>query len=128
MTVVFFDGVCNLCNGFVDFLIRRDRRGTLRFASLQGETAAKLLPDPVRSGLSSVVLWRDGQLLRESNAALVAITLLGWPWKVLGALLVVPPPLRDFIYRWIADNRYTWFGKRETCRMPSPEEKDRLLP
>lgn len=126
-SVVFFDGVCNLCNGFVDFLIRRDPNDRLRFAPLQGETAKKLVPAAWREELSSVVLWQDGRCSRESAAAVRALATLGGVWKLALVFLVVPALLRDFIYRGIARNRYRWFGQRETCRLPSPEERERFL-
>lgn len=130
--VLFFDGVCNLCNGTVDFLIRRDRRGGLRFASLQSRAAHARLGENVlrMHSLSSVVLMEpDGRLFKESDAVLMALAKLGLGWKILGTLLRgVPRSVRDGLYRWVARNRYRWFGKHASCRLPSPQERERFLP
>ena len=126
--MLLFDGVCNLCNASVDFVIRRDKRGRIRFAPLQSEIAEKLLPGHDRTGeLESSVLVLDGEVYRESTAALKVAHMLAWPWPLLYAFIVVPRPIRDVVYRWIGRNRYRWFGKRETCRLPSAEERGRFL-
>jgi predicted DCC family thiol-disulfide oxidoreductase YuxK len=124
--IVFFDGVCNLCNASVAFLIRHDRRARLRFASLQGETAARMVPDA--KAIASVALWEKGKLHRRSGAALRMIARMGGPWRAAAALLLVPPFIRDGVYEWIARNRYRWFGKRESCRLPTAAEAGRFLP
>lgn len=127
-TIVFFDGVCHLCNGFVDFAIARDRHRRLRFAPLQGETAKRLLPDTDRARLESVVLSHDGRLFRESAAVLEIFRLLGGGLGLLGALgKIVPAFLRDPLYRFVARRRRKWFGERDACRLPTPEERGRLL-
>lgn len=129
--VLFFDGVCNLCNASVDLLLRLDRRRYLRFASLQGRTAERLLGGRVVTGASgipdSMVLWHAGEVSTRSTAVLRSVALMGGAWRAAGALRIVPRPLRDLVYRVIARNRYAWFGRRETCRVPSPEEAERLL-
>jgi predicted DCC family thiol-disulfide oxidoreductase YuxK len=129
-SIVFFDGVCSLCNASVDFLIRHDPRGRLQFASLQGETAARLLPDDTRRELKTLVLLtEDGRRFVRSAAAVRILSRLGGGWKLLAGLLwLVPLPLRDLGYRLVASSRYRLFGKRETCRVPGEEERDRLLP
>jgi predicted DCC family thiol-disulfide oxidoreductase YuxK len=127
--IVLFDGVCNLCNASVDFLIRHDPHARLRFASLQSDLARRLLPahglDP--GVLSSIVLLDGGRAYTRSAAALrIARRLrLLSPLAYLGAVL--PPPLRDGLYDAIAIHRYRWFGKRDTCRLPTPEERSRFL-
>ncbi len=127
--VVFFDGVCGLCNWSVDFILSRDRRRTIRLAPLQGETAARWIPDP-ESQLSTVVwLDRDGRTFVRSAAAVRVLWQLGGVWSLLAALLwIVPLPLRDFGYRIIATNRYRLFGKKATCRLPTPAEREQFLP
>ncbi len=140
--VIFFDGVCGLCDGFVDFVMARDRRAAFRFAALQGETASGVLREggsargpsapPAGDGagewMRSILLRdRDG-LHRKSDAVLRILVGLGGPWRLLGLLRLVPRPLRDIAYDFIARNRYRWFGKRDTCRMPTPEERERFLP
>lgn len=127
--VLLFDGVCNLCNGTVDFLIRRDRRQVLRFASLQSDAATRVLQQAGGPSvtLDSVVLVHEGQVHLRSAAVLRTLRLLGFPWALAYALIVVPRPLRDAAYRLIARNRYSWFGRHETCRIPTPEERARFL-
>jgi predicted DCC family thiol-disulfide oxidoreductase YuxK len=127
--IVFFDGVCVLCNGFVDRVLRADREGKLRFAPLQGETARALLPplgdDPERWS----VLYLDEEGLHErSDVSLRVWRRLGGAYRLLALLRFVPRPLRDAVYRLIARNRYRWFGKREACRLPTPAEAERFLP
>jgi predicted DCC family thiol-disulfide oxidoreductase YuxK len=126
--IVFFDGECNLCNSTVDFFIRLDGGRRLHFASLQGETARKILPERVRSGLDTVVLWREGNLYKKSGAVLRALVACGGIWIFAGIFLLVPWFVRDFFYDVIAKNRFKWFGRRESCRLPTPEERHVLLP
>ena len=127
--VILFDGVCNLCNGSVNFVIDHDPEAYFRFASLQDDAAQPLLrahgltPDY----LDSVVLVEDGKLYRDSTAALRIARKLGAPWSWLYALIVVPRPLRDLVYGYIARNRYRWFGKQDSCRIPTPELRARFL-
>src|SRR5512139_4004395 len=100
--ILYFDGVCGLCNRLVDWLVRRDRTGQLRFAPLQGATAAARLPAGSCSDLATVVLERDGRISARSSAALEAVALLGGPWRAASLLKVVPRPLRDAFYDWVA--------------------------
>jgi predicted DCC family thiol-disulfide oxidoreductase YuxK len=131
--VVLFDGVCNLCTGSVLFIIRRDPRGVFRFAALQSPAAAALLKDaPVRSGPlpdSIVLVEGDGaaRVSTQSTAALRIARRLRFPWPVLYALIVIPRPIRDWVYDFIAARRYRWFGKRDSCMMPTPELRARFL-
>lgn len=125
--ILFFDGVCNLCNQFVDFLIRHDPRGKLKFASLQDEGAKKYVPEDLRNSLNTVVFYYNGHLFTESTAAIWAISSLGGPYLLLRVLLIIPESLRNAGYAYIAKNRYKWFGKRETCRLPTSEERKRFL-
>jgi predicted DCC family thiol-disulfide oxidoreductase YuxK len=126
--IIFFDGVCNLCNAFVDFLFKRDRDLNFTFAPLQGETARHKLNDSQASKLGSVVLWNQGEILEKSDAALMILQQLGGPWWLMRIFWIVPKFLRDLVYDFVATNRYRLFGKRETCRLPTPEEKARFLP
>ena len=126
--VVFFDGVCNLCNGAVDFIIRRDARSYFSFASLQADLAAKVLPpEDVAGNLDSIVLSEQGTLYRRSTAALRIARKLSGLWPLLYVFIIVPAPIRDLIYRLIATYRYKWFGRSESCRIPSPELASRFL-
>jgi predicted DCC family thiol-disulfide oxidoreductase YuxK len=128
-SILFFDGVCGLCNKSVDFVLVRDRRGAIQFAPLQGDTARHLLPPADRENLDSMVLWVKGQSYRKSAAVVRVLWRLSAGWQILGTLLwLIPLPLRNLGYSLIARNRYRFFGKKETCRMPSPEERQRFLP
>ncbi|NNJ25733.1 thiol-disulfide oxidoreductase DCC family protein [Alienimonas chondri] len=127
--VLFFDGVCGLCSASVDWLIARDPHGVLRFAPLQGETAEQFLPESDRGCLDSLVLLDDAGRSRRSRAVLRALRHLGGRWSVVGRILwFVPSPLRDVGYRLVSKVRYAVWGKKETCRLPTAEERERFLP
>jgi predicted DCC family thiol-disulfide oxidoreductase YuxK len=127
--IVFFDGVCNLCNSAVNFLLDRDTKNVLKFAPLQGTTFAEAQRQfPELAGLeASIVLYENGKIYRQSAAVLRLCLLLGGFWKLLYAGIILPPPLRDALYAWVARNRYRWFGQRESCRMPTPELRAKFL-
>jgi len=126
--IVFFDGICSLCNGFIDFLIKRDKHNRLQYASLQGETAQSKLPTEMVERLKTIVYYEDGRLFTESDAAIQIMIRLGGFWKIAYILKIFPALLRNWFYRLIARNRYKWFGKRDSCRMPTPEERLKILP
>ncbi len=130
--IIFFDGVCNLCNGFVDFILRQDNNRRFRFASLQSDIAREYLkgyPDILTGDDpdSVVLLSPDGEVYTQSDAVLRIAGILGGAWKLLLAFQVLPVGFRNRIYRWVARNRYAWFGKRGTCRIPSSEEAQSFL-
>jgi predicted DCC family thiol-disulfide oxidoreductase YuxK len=128
--VVFFDGVCGLCNRTVHFLVRRDRRDRLRFAPLQGPTAQRVLP-PLGGrpeDLQTIyVVTRDGRLLQRSRAVLFAAAALGGGWRLLSVLRIIPAPLLDLAYRLVARVRYRVFGQLEACPIPSAADRARFL-
>ncbi len=149
--VLFFDGVCGLCNHFVNFVLSRDRRATIRFAPLQGETSSRwdvsqkgtleeqnsqasvTLPSSSRLAAPhfDTVVWLDheGRAFVRSAAAIRVLWQLGGFWKFVGVLLwLIPRPLRDVGYRCVSASRYRLFGKKETCRLPTPNERSRFLP
>lgn len=157
--ILFFDGVCGLCNRFVDFMLRADRQDRFRYAPLQGETARRLLGmdgeagkdesdtstlgnlktgglevgEPSTSGTQivdphSFVFLEKDTFYEQSSAVLLALRRLGGAWRLIAALYVFPRPLRDLIYRIVARNRYRWFGRRDACRLPTTDERDRFLP
>ena len=125
--VLFFDGVCLMCNGFVDFVLKRDVEGIFKFAPLQGERAKVLVPQNFRDELDTVVLWSQGQVFCRSEAALMVLTQLGGAWWFARAGWLVPLPIRDFVYRFISHRRYAWFGKSDGCRIPTPSERSRFM-
>ena len=128
-SILFFDGVCGLCNRAVDFVMVRDTSGTIQFAPLQGDTAKLLLSAADRENLDSMIFWVAGRPYRKSSAAVRILWRLNPAWQVLGTLLwLIPVPLRNLGYQLVARNRYRFFGKKETCRMPTPEERLRFLP
>nr|WP_310821341.1 DCC1-like thiol-disulfide oxidoreductase family protein [Stratiformator vulcanicus] len=126
--MVFFDGVCGMCNRFVDFLLRHDGKGQFLFAPLQGETAKAIVPDEWRERLKSVVYRDEEGLHRHSGAVVRMLCRLGGGWALLGyAMWVIPAPIRDLGYAGVAAVRYRLFGKKESCRMPKPAERERFL-
>ncbi len=126
--VLFFDGVCGLCNSFVDFALRHDRNGRVLFAPLQGSTAATQLDTADTATLDTVVLLENGRTYKRSSAIARLLKQLGGIWSVLAWFLwVIPWPLRDLGYRVIAKTRYRLFGRKESCRIPSAEERARFL-
>ena len=126
--IVFFDGVCGLCNSSVDFLMRHDRAGRMRFAPLQGETAARMLPEADRLHLGSMVLVHHAKTYRKSAAVVRALWQLGGCWSVAaGMLWLIPAPLRDLGYSAVAAMRFRLGGRKESCRMPTAEERGRIL-
>ncbi len=127
--IIFFDGVCGMCNRFVDLILRIDSKQIFRFAPIQGETAKQLLPPLSEAPQKWSMLYLDEQGIYErSDAFLEVYRRLGGVWWFLNLLRLVPRGMRDFVYRTVARNRYRWFGQRDTCRIPSPEEKCRFLP
>ena len=128
MTLILFDGVCNLCNGSVQFILRRDPGGRFQFAALQSDYGQQQLKRVnMRSdALYSIVLIDGNQHFERSTAALRIARHLSGGWPLLYVLMVIPSPVRDFIYDWIARNRYRWFGRRESCMLPDPAWKSRF--
>jgi predicted DCC family thiol-disulfide oxidoreductase YuxK len=127
--VVLFDGVCNLCNGAVRFLLAHDPRGELRFAALQSDTGRAIL---TWAGLptdhhETMLFLEEGKLYTKSTAVLRLARHLAWPWRWLAGALLVPQPLRDWCYDRVAGNRYLLFGRREECLVPTPELRRRFL-
>ncbi|MDQ8006668.1 MAG: DCC1-like thiol-disulfide oxidoreductase family protein [Pedobacter sp.] len=128
-SVIFFDGICNLCNGAVQFVIERDRQNYFKFAALQSEFAKNALSNAelkVKHG-DSFVLLENGKVYEQSTAALKVARKLSGLWPLLYGFIVVPPFIRNAIYKFIARNRYKWFGKQESCWVPTPELKSKFL-
>jgi predicted DCC family thiol-disulfide oxidoreductase YuxK len=127
MKIIFFDGYCGLCNGFVDFIIKFDKNAVFKFSPLQSEFAKTKLSQSDLKDLKSVVVLINDQTYRKAEAALKALAELGWPWKILLIFSLLPEKVLNFFYDLIAANRYRIFGKRETCRLPTPEERERFI-
>jgi predicted DCC family thiol-disulfide oxidoreductase YuxK len=127
--IVLFDGECNLCNGAVAFIIRRDPKAIFKFAPLQSDAGRALLhTEPKPADLQdTIVLIENGHAYTRSTAALRIAKRLYRLWPVLYVFIIVPRPIRNYIYNWIARNRYAWFGRKESCMIPTPELKKRFL-
>jgi predicted DCC family thiol-disulfide oxidoreductase YuxK len=127
--VVLFDGVCNLCNGLVAFLIPRDPEGRLQFAALQSDAGQELLARHglPTEGFDSFVLVEGEQLYTKSDAAIRVAELLGWPYRAAGVGRILPTSLRDSLYDIVADNRYDWFGRKDRCMVPDEDVSHRFL-
>ncbi|WP_155925813.1 thiol-disulfide oxidoreductase DCC family protein [Bacillus sp. UNC438CL73TsuS30] len=126
--IVLFDGVCNLCNHSVQFIIKRDVSRKFKFASLQGETGNRIITKyGLAPDLNSFVLIENDKVYMKSTAALRVCRELKGAWKLFAILMIIPTNSRDYIYDIIAKNRYTWFGKKNSCMLPSPELKKRFL-
>ena len=128
-SVILFDGLCNLCSGFVTFVIARDPAARFQFGALQSAPARRVLelhdaPDPLPDAL---VLIDDGRLFTRSTAVLRIARRLTFPWPLASALLAVPRPWRDWIYAFVARHRYRWFGQRDHCMVPTPAIRSRFI-
>lgn len=127
--IILFDGICNLCNNAVKFVLKRDRNSVFKFASLQSDVAIKLLRNTKVPDIDSgtFVLIENGAIYTRSTAALKVCKHLSGVWPILTVFWIVPRFLRDWVYNLISNNRYLWFGKRDTCMIPSPEVENKFL-
>ncbi|MEJ0054181.1 MAG: thiol-disulfide oxidoreductase DCC family protein [Bacteroidota bacterium] len=128
-SIILFDGVCNLCNGFVNFLILRDKQNKFQFGSLQSPKAQELLKQYQYStnDLSTVLLLEDGKLYSQSTAVLKIVRRMDGAWPLLYGFIILPRPIRDFFYQLIAKNRYKLFGRKDACMIPTPELKAKFV-
>jgi predicted DCC family thiol-disulfide oxidoreductase YuxK len=127
--ILLFDGVCNLCNSTVQWILARDKKAQFRFAALQSEIGQALL---IQHGIDtqsidSVILIDGDRVFIKSDAALEVATRIGGAWTLMGIFYIIPRPIRNIVYDWIARNRYRWFGKHNECWLPRPEWKARFL-
>lgn len=126
--IVLFDGVCNFCNSSVQFIIKHDTSNSLKFASLQSSIGQELLNKyAIPKDVDSVIFIENNQAYTKSSAALKIANYFGGFWKLLQIFMIVPTFIRDFFYDIIAKNRYRWFGKKDSCMLPSPEIRNRFL-
>lgn len=127
--IILFDGVCNLCDKSVQFILKRDKKAYFRFAALQSDEGQERLKElgKDQSSFSSIVLMENGKVYEKSTAALRIARHLSGAWPLLYGFIIVPRFIRDAVYGWIAKNRYRWFGKKNHCMMPKPEWKERFL-
>ncbi len=129
MNIILFDGVCNLCNSSVQFVIKHDKNAVFKFASLQSEAGKQLLITHrlASNEFNSFILIEDDKVYLESTAALKVARQLNGLLPLLYATIIIPPFLRDSVYKYISKHRYQWFGKREECWMPTKELSERFL-
>jgi|SRR6476469_2247654 len=127
--VILFDGVCNLCDSAVQFVIKHDHHNTFKFAALQSDYAKQILANqPINlAALSSMVLIDDDKVYTKSSAALRIAKYLNNGLPLLYTFIIIPSFLRDFVYDFIAKNRYKWFGEKDQCMIPTPDLKSRFL-
>ncbi|MEQ9009057.1 MAG: DCC1-like thiol-disulfide oxidoreductase family protein [Ekhidna sp.] len=127
--IILFDGVCNLCNSSVQFIIERDKKELFLFASLQSRYAKENLPDEFsdETALQSIILKEGDEIKSKSSAVLTITKSLSGLWPLFYVLIVIPKFVRDWVYDIIAKNRYQWFGKKDQCMIPSPELKNRFI-
>jgi predicted DCC family thiol-disulfide oxidoreductase YuxK len=127
--IVLFDGVCNLCNSSVQFIIKRDKKKQFRFASLQGNYGQEFLKKHSlpADNFNSFILLEDDEVYTRSTGALRMLKHLGGGWSLFYTFIILPKFIRDAVYNWVARNRYKWFGKREECMIPTPDLKERFL-
>jgi predicted DCC family thiol-disulfide oxidoreductase YuxK len=127
--VILFDGVCNLCNSSVTFVIQRDKKDVFRFTALQEEAGKSLLTkygiDPLKT--DSIILVTDGKAYIKSTAALKIARDLGGLYPLLYGFMIVPNFIRNWVYDYVAKNRYKWYGKKESCMIPTPELRSKFL-
>jgi predicted DCC family thiol-disulfide oxidoreductase YuxK len=127
--IILFDGVCNLCNRSVQFIIRRDKKKKFLFGSLQGKFGQEILKkyNLPADNFSSFMLLENEKLYTRSTAALRMLKHLGRGWQLMYGFIILPGFIRDSVYNWIAKNRYKWYGKRDECMVPAPELRERFL-
>jgi predicted DCC family thiol-disulfide oxidoreductase YuxK len=127
--VIFFDGVCNFCNGAIRFIIKRDKKRQFLFAPLQGKTGRELLErfNLAPNVINTFILLEKDKVYTKSTAALRVARKLSGGWKLLYGLMIVPRIIRNAVYNIIAKNRYKWFGRKDACMVPTPELKERFL-
>jgi predicted DCC family thiol-disulfide oxidoreductase YuxK len=125
--ILFFDGVCNLCNKVVDFFIQKDQNQVIRYSSLQGETAKQLLDPKLIENMNTVVFLEKGITYIKSEAVIRALIHLGPKYALSSIFLVFPSFVRDPFYNLVAATRYKFFGKRDSCRLPTHSEKKLFL-
>ena len=127
--LILFDGVCNLCNWSVQFILKRDKNKKFLFAPLQGKKGQEILQkfNLPANYLNSFILAEGGKIYTRSTAALRMLKILGRGWNIFYAFIIIPPFIRNGAYNLIAKYRYKWFGKREQCMVPGPEVRERFI-
>lgn len=123
--VIFYDGVCGLCDRSVQFIIKHDSKKTFRFAALQSDFAKQTLGEHI--SFDSFIYYENGKAFDRSTGALKMFRKLGETWSLLYVFIIIPPFIRNAVYNWVAKNRYKWFGKFDSCKIPTPEQRSRFI-
>ncbi|GAA3606043.1 DCC1-like thiol-disulfide oxidoreductase family protein [Flavivirga amylovorans] len=128
--LILFDGVCNLCNTSVQYVINHDKKNVFMFAPLQSDIGKRIIErfniDTQKT--DSILLYTpENSIVSKSTAALKIATHLGFPQNLMGVFFIIPPFIRNWVYNYIAKNRYKWYGKKEACMIPTPELKSKFL-
>ena len=129
MSVIFFDGICNLCDNTVQFILKNETDKTFKFCPLQSDFAKKELSAHGQNNedLNTIYLLKNGVLYNKSSAALHIAKGLKFPYNLLFGFIIIPKTLRDYVYNFVSKNRYKWYGKKESCMMPTPELNERFI-
>jgi len=129
MNIILFDGICNFCNSSVNFIMARDYKNKFKFAALQSEAGQELTRklNIDTKKLDSIILIKDNRYYARSSAVILIAKELGFPWNLLYIFIIIPPFIRNISYNIIARYRYKWFGKRESCRVPTAAEREKFL-
>ena len=126
--VVLFDGVCNFCNGMVNFAIRNDKKAKLKFAALQSDAGTRLKAQyQIPASIDTVILIDNGKVYTYAKAAIRISKYLDWPAKILYGFIIIPSFISQPFYKWVASKRYKWFGKKDSCIIPSEKVRERFL-
>ncbi|KMK75016.1 thiol-disulfide oxidoreductase DCC family protein [Alkalihalobacillus pseudalcaliphilus] len=126
--IILFDGVCNVCNKFVDFMLKHDKHQFYKFASIQSDIGQQLIKQhKVNRNIDSVIVIEANQAFLHSDAIVKIIPKLSWYWQWARVWKVLPKNIRDSLYRWFAKNRYRFFGQKSSCRLPTKKERERFL-
>jgi predicted DCC family thiol-disulfide oxidoreductase YuxK len=125
--IILFDGVCNFCDGSVNFIIEHDKKNYFKFAPLQSEAGQRYVEKFGLSAIDSVILVEDDKAHTHSTAALKIAKKLGGIWSLFYAFIIIPKPVRDFFYKLFAKNRYKLFGKKDECMIPTPDVRAKFL-
>ncbi len=127
MNILFFDGVCHLCNGYINFLVRLDTKKVMFYSALQGKKAVEILPESQLLDLKSILYYKNGKVLEKSDAVIESLSDVSpwFSWMKIG--YAIPGFIRNFVYDLVAQNRYKLFGKNDLCRIPTAAERKYLL-
>ena len=125
-SIVFFDSNCLLCSRFIRILLKNDKR-KFHYSGFESEIAREVLPQHLQHDPQTIVFYQDDELWFRSRAIFKIINNLRFPWPILGIFSILPVSLNDFVYNWVAGNRFAWFGRSQNCFIPTPEQKSRFF-